>query len=321
MNIMNVLYNVPHEIPFHPIFMVMWLFLIPMSAASLIMSVLGLHGVEKFRELAKIGYVTAMAVILIAPFNIILELGHPFRFYQLFINFNPTSPLCWGVVTMSVYVPISAVYGWYLLWKNDEGKAKLWGIVASLPCVAFFLYSGFILAVIEARPMFHSSLMPVLSAVSGFVSALALLLLVQTSGELAKKLAFAYRGTEAKGVAFFGEFLPKMCGTLSEPSTSSLCGTLVQTIILDLMLVGVFVLALAAGSQDAYDTALFLVKGEFSGLFLGIQLLLGAFVPLGLLVFFKRTKILVLVAAILALVGIYAMRYIIIIGGLTLSLT
>jgi Ni/Fe-hydrogenase subunit HybB-like protein len=66
-----------------------------------------------------------------------------------------------------------------------------------------------------------------------------------------------------------------------------------------------------------------LLKGEFSHLFLGVEVLLGAVIPLILLLlpFTKRWIPGLVIASILVMIGIFAMRYIMVVGGLSIPLS
>lgn len=315
-----VLHNVPHDIPFHPFFMTMWFLLLSMSASLFLISFMGLSGVKKFDRYVGSGYLAAMALIGIAPMFILMQLGQPLRAYQLLLNFNLTSPLSWGVITVTGYFILAAIYGWHLLYRKDYEKAKRWGVGTAIFAGGLFLYSGSVLMVVESRVLWHSSLLPVLFVASGFVSAIAALLVIEILGDVSRTLLGAYRTAKTGGSACSSKLLPRIREAFSGP-TSQLGGTLVQDIAIDIMLIITFVLVLAAGSQAAHETVAMLLDGEFRGVFLGVQLLLGAFVPLALLVFLKRTKAVVLTSALLSLVGIYAMRYVFVVGGLTLPLS
>lgn len=301
-----VLYNVPHDIPFHPVFMTMWFFLLSMSAASFFISFMGLHGVKKFDGYVETGLFAAIGLIGIAPLFIIMQLGQPLRAFQLMLNFNVTSPLSWGVAILLCYAATIVAFAWQLFFRGDRELAKRFGLFAAPFALALFLYSGSVLMVVESRPLWHTSLMPVLFAASGFVSAVAFLLLVDTFGDLLRRIPGA------------GHVLGMQ---KADGLTSPLRGALVQDIGLDLILIATLLVALATGSQAARDTVALLLRGEMSGIFLGVQLLLGAALPLGLLLFFKRSRALVAAAAVAAIVGIYAMRYVFIIGGLVLPLS
>jgi Ni/Fe-hydrogenase subunit HybB-like protein len=66
-----------------------------------------------------------------------------------------------------------------------------------------------------------------------------------------------------------------------------------------------------------------LLTGEFSLPFLGIEVLLGALIPLILILspFTKRWIPALALASVLVMIGILAMRYIMVVGGLSIPLS
>lgn len=98
---------------------------------------------------------------------------------------------------------------------------------------------------------------------------------------------------------------------------------LVASIVLDLILIGTDLTVLLTSHTEAFKAALMLLKGEFSHLFLGVEVLLGAVIPLILLLspFTKRSVPGLALASILVMIGIFAMRYIMVVGGLSIPLS
>ncbi len=98
---------------------------------------------------------------------------------------------------------------------------------------------------------------------------------------------------------------------------------LVASIVLDLILIGTDLTVLLTSHTEAYMAALMLLKGEFAQLFLGVEVLLGAVIPLILLLspFTKHWIPGLAIASILVMIGIFAMRYIMVVGGLSIPLS
>jgi hypothetical protein len=98
---------------------------------------------------------------------------------------------------------------------------------------------------------------------------------------------------------------------------------LVASIVLDLILIGIDLSVLLTSTTEAYRAALMLLNGSFSFLFLGVELTLGAIIPLLLFLspFTKRWIPAYVIASVLVMIGIFAMRCIMVIGGLTLPLS
>ncbi len=98
---------------------------------------------------------------------------------------------------------------------------------------------------------------------------------------------------------------------------------LVASIALDLILIGIDLSVLLTSTTEAYRAALMLLNGQFSFLFLGVEVILGAIIPLLLFLspFTKRWIPAYVIASVLVMVGIFAMRCIMVIGGLTIPLS
>lgn len=88
-------------------------------------------------------------------------------------------------------------------------------------------------------------------------------------------------------------------------------------IIFDLFLVFSEILVLLTESEEAAALATSLLTGDYSFLFLGLEIFMGALIPLFLLLHPRTSRSLVAqaVASVLVLVGVMTMRYIVIIGG------
>ncbi len=58
------------------------------------------------------------------------------------------------------------------------------------------------------------------------------------------------------------------------------------------------------------------MQGSFSGLFLGVEIIIGSLIPLLILILpFTRTVVGVNFASLLVMVGIFTMRYVVVIAG------
>jgi len=192
------------------------------------------------------------------------------------------------------------VYG-YFMFKGDLKKTKLFGLIGIPLALLVHGYTGFILALGKARVLWNTAIMPPIFLVSAMVSGLALMILV-----VIVKDFILQRGKEP-----------------DRPLIYALGKFLVASIVLDLILIGIDLSVLLTSTTEAYKAALMLLDGSFSFLFLGVELLLGAIIPLLLLLspFTKRWIPAYVVASVLVMVGIFAMRCIMVIGGLSVPLS
>ncbi len=296
----NIIYNVEHEMPLGlPI--ATYFYLTGLSAGSFIISTMAYgFGMVKFKPLGKIGVVMATCLLIIAPMILLIDLEQPLRFWHLIIYLRITSPITWGTFLLSLYPMNCMVYG-YFMFKGDLRKTKIFGLIGIPLALLVHGYTGFILALGKARVLWNTAIMPPIFLVSAMVSGLALMILV-----VIVKDFIIRRGKEPNRELIYalGKFL-------------------VASIVLDLILIGIDLSVLLTSTTEAYRAAVMLLDGSFQFLFLGVELLLGAILPLLLLLspFTKRWIPAYAAASVLVMVGIFAMRCIMVIGGLSVPLS
>ena len=87
-------------------------------------------------------------------------------------------------------------------------------------------------------------------------------------------------------------------------------------IVFDLFLVGSDLLVLTISHSDAQAAAQIILRGEFSFMFLFVENIFGKILPLLVLLVPRfRNPTTVTIAAILVVVGIFFMRYVVVLGG------
>jgi Ni/Fe-hydrogenase subunit HybB-like protein len=296
----NIIYNVEHEMPLG-IPIATYFYLTGLSAGSFIISTMAYgFGMAKFKPLGKIGVVMATCLLMIAPMILLIDLEQPLRFWHLIFYLRITSPITWGTFLLSLYPMNCMVYG-YFMFKGDMKKTKIFGLIGIPLALLVHGYTGFILALGKARVLWNTAIMPPIFLVSAMVSGLALMILVVIIKDF-----ILQRGKEPNRDLIYalGKFL-------------------VASIALDLILIGMDLSVLLTSTTEAYRAALMLLNGPFSFLFLGVELMAGAVIPLLLFLspFTKRWIPAYAVASVLVMIGIFAMRCIMVIGGLTLPLS
>jgi tetrathionate reductase subunit C len=187
------------------------------------------------------------------------------------------------------------------MFKGDLKRTKIFGLVGIPLALLVHGYTGFILALGKARVLWNTAIMPPIFLVSAMVSGIALMILVVITKDFVIQ-----RKAEANRNLIY-----------------DLGNLLVASIVLDLCLIATDLMVLLTSHTEAYKAALMLLRGEFSTLFLGVELLLGAVIPLILLLspFTKRWIPGLTIASILVMIGIFAMRYIMVVGGLSIPLS
>jgi len=289
----NLLYNINNGETFG-ILIATYFYLTGLSAGSFILSTLAYgFGVEKYKPLGKIGIVLATVLLLLAPLFLLLHVGKPLRSWELFVYLNPTSPITWGSFLLTFYPINCIIYGWYMFRENVK-LSKIFGFLGIPLAIFVHGYTGFILSFGKARILWNSPIMPLLFLVSAMVSGIALMILVcvikdryfSKTKEINKELIFN---------------LAKILG---------------WAIVFDIFLVLCDVSVLFVSHREAYEVGNLLISGEFSFWFVGIETLLGKIIPL-FIVFYPRTRTIpaLVFASLLVVVGIFAMRCNVVLGG------
>jgi tetrathionate reductase subunit C len=180
------------------------------------------------------------------------------------------------------------------MFKEDMKLTRIFGLIGIPLAISVHGYTGFILAFGKARALWNTALMPLLFLVSAIVSGIALMILVCIIKD-----------------RFFSKEKKVNTGLIT-----NLGKLLAWTIIFDLFLVGCDIIVLSISHSDAQAAAHVLMGGEFSFLFLVIENLLGKIVPFILLTVPRfRTLATVIIASILVVIGIFFMRYVVVLGG------
>jgi len=218
-----------------------------------------------------------------------LDLGHPFRFWRLMVTFQPSSAASWGTWILSVFFALNVAYA-YLLYKGEDVKAKIVGYLGLPFAFCGAAYTGVLLAQMQGKALWHSALLPWLFLVGALISGLAMVILA----------GIATGKAEILGEKFSG--LGKVLAWL---------------IILELGMVFTEVLILFNGSAEAVFSARVFLTGSYSFLFWVVEIFLGAVIPLLILFNLKKIKRLSFqsMAAVLVLIGIYAMRFVVVMAG------
>ena len=192
------------------------------------------------------------------------------------------------------------VYG-YFMFKGDLKRTKVFGLIGIPLALMVHGYTGFILALGKARVLWNTAIMPPIFLVSAMVSGIAMMILVVVVKDF---VLVRKKEPDRELIYALGKFM-------------------VASIVLDLILIGMDLSVLLTSTTEAYRAASMLLDGPFRFLFLGIEIELGGILPLFLLLFpFTRHSIPAYVlASFLVMVGIYAMRCIMVIGGLSIPLS
>lgn len=262
---------------------VTYFFLGGLSAGAYVFSVAANYWKQEFKHLAKKSAVLSFIAIAVGMLILLHDLGQPFRAWRLFLSFNPLSPLSWGVWFVNAFMFFNFIYN-ALLFIKREANAKIFAY-AGLPfALLTAAYTGMLLAQAPSRVLWHSALMPVLFVNGALISGIALVML------------FSAKAQNSELLSKLGRFVAWL-------------------IILELaMILGELILLFNGGTEHV-AVARSLFSGKIGCLFLGFEIVLGSIVPVAILLRARTNAVLQIVASLLILIGIFAMRYVIVIGG------
>lgn len=289
----QVIYNIFHQESFG-LNIAIYFYLTGLSAGSFILSTLAYgFGMSLYKPLGRVGVVLATILLVIAPFFLLIHIGMPHRAWHLFVYLNMTSPITWGSFLLVLY-PINCIIYGYFMFKENQKLTRIFGFIGIPLAISVHGYTGFILAFGKARALWNTALMPILFLVSAVVSGIALMILVNILKD-----------------RFFSK-----TKQINYDLIYNLSKLMAWMIVFDLFLVGSDLIVLSISHSDAQAVSHLIMRGKFSFLFLVVENLLGKIIPFLLIAIPKFRKLpTVIAASILVIIGIFFMRYVVVVGG------
>lgn len=284
----------------------LYLFLGGMVAGLMVFSaVYELGGKRPASTALRSAPLAAMVLLSLGMGALFLDLGHKLYVWRFYLAFRPTSPMSWGAWILLAVYPALVLQG---LGGATEGarswlKARFGGAVE--PVVAFAdrvrrpvlwatatlgvglgVYTGLLLGLTPARLLWNSAVLGPLFLVSGLSTGAALLLLLPLDE------------TERHAASRFD----------------------MGAIVVELVLLGLFLVGLATGGTPQRYAADALLGGEWTAPFWALVVATGLFAPLVLDVTELRLhRAFTRVAPLLVLVGGLSLRVILVAAGQDLS--
>lgn len=254
-----------------------------LSAGAYMFSVAANYWKQEFKPLAKKSAVLSLIALAIGLFILLYDLGQPYRAWRLFAAFNPRSMLSWGVWFLNIFGLMNLAYTG-LLFKAKENAAKKFAYLGLPFAVLTATYTAMLLAQAPGRILWHTALLPVLFLNGAIISGIAMVMLFSVTKENTELLSK------------LGRFVAWL-------------------IILEIGMIFSEVIMLLNGGTESAAVAKFLLSGKIGGLFLGLEIIIGAIVPVVILLRARATVFSQAVASLLILIGIFTMRYVIVVGG------
>lgn len=299
---MNVLYNVPHEIPL-TIVIASYFYMVGLHAGCSLLSIgATLTGKKEYKPIAKIGAIGVIILFSTAPILLIIDLGQPLRFWYLMVRGNPTSPLTWGSFFLCSY-PVTTTIYIISLFKGNMKYAKIFGAISLPLAIGVHAYTGFVLSMGISRVAWSTSLMPIYFLSSAMVSGIALMTIIGIIRHWAKNRQENWADAHEKEVDY---------GLLI--NLTRLAGVFM---ILNLFIVFTEQVNMHFESEEAIEAAKMMLTGHLSKMYAVFDLGLGNLLPVLAMAIpgvNKNLKVW-LVLMVFALIGVYIMRYTVTVGS------
>ncbi len=273
-------YDIFHE-PAMGSLIAIYFFLSGLGAGTFIVAaLLRIFAGEGYEKIEKRAAIIAPICAIVGGLFLAADLGRPFRAFNMLLGFNPASTASWGLLLMSMFIGLAVIYA-ALLIVGRPSQAKTVGIVGLPFAAATGLYSGVLLYQMRGVELWHSPLIPILFLASALACGLA--------------VTIAAAGPDDNGrLKKLGQYLACVVAA-------------------DLFLVLVELLTLAASGKMV--AAGVLLSGWSGFFFIGVYIILGLVAPLVVLFARKFDRLTQIAAPALVLIGVLAMRFVVVLGG------
>ncbi len=302
------------------------------AGAFILASLERVFRVESVKPTYRLALLTALAFLLVAPLPLQLHLGHPERSLEMYLTPHTESAMAmfgfvylWylmAVLVLEIWLdyrkdivllartttgPLRHVYRLMTLGSDDVSEEALRlddraGYVITLVGIpsAFLLhgYVGFIFGSVKANPWWSTPLMPIVFLFSAIVSGIATVMLLYMA-------VTRLRGRE-----------------IDTRCVDTIARYLFYAFIIDFSLEMLDLIHRVYEADESFHTLDFMVKTRLYFPHILVQIVLGTLLPLGLLALTQLVKLTdgarrgtYAAAGLLTLVGIFAMRWNVVIGG------
>lgn len=324
----------PNEVELQwSVLIVLYPFLTGLVAGAFILASLErVFRVEAVKPTYRLALLTALAFLIVAPLPLQLHLGHPERSFEMYLTPHGSSAMAmfgfvylWyllGVLVLEIWLEFrrdivvlsQSTTGWkrvvyraLTLGSSNISEHALriddragWLItVIGIPS-AFLLhgYVGFIFGSVKANPWWSSPLMPVVFLFSAMVSGIAIVMLLYMLVCWMRRESIDMRCLDTVAKYLF------------------------YTFIIDFSLEMLDLIHRIYEADESFRSLDFMVHTRLYFSHIVLQILLGTVAPIGLLALTQvlkltemRRKGIYVVAGCLTMVGIFAMRWNVVIGG------
>lgn len=327
-------YIYPNEIDLHwGLMIVLYPYITGLVAGAFILASLErVFNIKALKPTYGLALLTALAFLVVATLPLVSHLQHPLRSYEIFMTPNPTSAMAiFGFVYLWYLMVVLLLEIWFdyrrdfVIWAKestgfkkyfykiitlgindfDEKSARLddrlgyFITVLGIPS-AFLLhgYVGFIFGSIKANPWWSTVLMPIIFLFSAMVSGIALVMVIYMVVNWVRKVKIDMKCLDTIATYLF------------------------YILIIDFVLESLDQIHRIYEAEESFDAIKVLVNGKLNITLLVMQWGVGTWIPLGVIGLFqlykpseKIRKAAYFIMGIFVLVGIFFMRWNIVIGG------
>lgn len=282
----QIVWGVPH---------VFAIFLIVAASGALnVASVASVFGKIDYKPLARISALLAIALLIGGLAVLVLDLGRPDRLIVAMTYYNFKSIFAWNIFLYTGFFLVVAIYLWTMFEQRMTPYVKSAGMLAFLWRIVLTTGTGAIFGFLVARQAYDAALMAPLFIV----------------------MSFAY------GMAVFIPVLMASCHLSGRPLGNYILFKLKNLLAIFVSVVLYFVVVyhlsnLYVAEHEEIEAFILMNGGIYTGLFWGVQILIGSVVPL--LLFYspatRHSRTATLIGSLLVIVGAFAQLYVIIVGG------
>ena len=272
-----------------------FMFLVGLSAGGLIISsVPRAFGMKGFGGISKVAVWISICCTVLAVAFVVIDLGQPLRLWELFAYSNLGSPLMWDIAVIAIYLILSVVYLWATLraeaGKVSERALRVVSVVALVTAVLVHSVTAWIFGLQQAHEFWHTALLAPWFVSSALVCGTALVLIVVVALRRAGYMELAQENVVK---------MAKMLGAF---------------VMVDLYFFGCDLLTSAFPGGSGAEVVDMLVSGPLAPFF-WVEIIGCALAAVVCFVPKLRTNPLLVVASLLAIVGIFCKRVQLLVGG------
>ncbi len=324
----------PNEIELSwSILIVLYPFITGLVAGAFILASLErVFNVKSLKPTYVIALLTSFAFLLVATMPLVFHLGQPLRAWEIMITPHLTSAMAiFGFVYLWYLMIVLLLEIWFdyrydlVLWARESTGIKKWmykalalgsddispksvkldsklGYIVTVIGIpsAFLLhgYVGFIFGSIKANPWWSTVMMPIIFLFSAMVSGIALVMVLYVVINYVRK-----------------QKIDMLC-------LDTIAKYLFYIIIIDFTMESLDQIHRFYEAEESFEIIQLLISGHLNFTLIIMQIIIGMFIPLatlGILQFYKPAEKLrqyiYLAVGLLVLVGIFFMRWNVVIGG------